>query len=85
MKILLITGDDYAACEFESTYNSKEFVEVNNMSVGQTINIPMEEREDIYATLLEFGTVDREFIEFIKEDIQDYDDSKTVNFYVIEE
>lgn len=78
MKILLITGDDdFAAATFEEDMSISQAV--------QKINAGRDLGEGYDGKILEFGEVDPEFIDFIKNDIMDYDDSKHKNFYVIPE
>lgn len=82
MKILYIFGDnDYTALEFE------------NLPLGRRGDIISKAKEDIneliewdcgcYVKVMEFNNVDESFIDFIKNEIQDYDDSKHKNFYVL--
>ena len=78
MKILLIEGDDdYAAVSFEDEIGLEKAKEL--IAKGETIK-----GDSFYGKVLEFGEVDKKFVDFVRDEIQDYDDSKHANFYVIE-
>lgn len=80
MRILYVYGDDdYAATTFEGDYKFNDIVKKAEENDNE-----IEFEEGMYAKILEFGEVDEKFIEFMKK-IQDYDDSKHHNFYIIEE
>lgn len=81
MKIIKITGEnDYDALTFE--FNFKPTLEIwNNIQNGI---MPVHEDNPIEAEALEFGDVDPKFLAFVY-DMQDYDISKTINFYVVHE
>jgi hypothetical protein len=77
MKILFVSGDDdFAAVTFENEVGLKKAKEL--LAEGKPI-----EGEGFIAKVLEFGEVDQKFIDFISDEIQDYDDSKHKNFYVL--
>lgn len=91
MKILYVWGDDdYGALMFEQSKYSVEQVaemcqETDYINIEYTEGVgEFEETTQFNAKVYEFGEVDPEFIKFIKDDIQDYDDSKHHNFYVVE-
>lgn len=89
MRILLVEGDDYAASFFnESGLNPIDVA--NSIPLGTSedlaINIPyVSENIEITCHHMEFGPVDPKFIEFIRDRMIDYDYSKSVNFYIVEE
>lgn len=87
MKIIYVYGgDDYGAMFFEQQYGTDDEslnraiknIEANNGKLtvyGEEINY--------VAEVLEFGEIDPKFVDFIKNNIQDYDDSKHTNFYLV--
>jgi len=86
MKVLYVSGgDDYAAWGFErKEFNYKEIWEkARKLKNNIWIYSDVEDAFEVQA--LEFGEVDKEFINFVQNKIQDYDDSKHTNFYIIKE
>jgi len=75
-RILLVTGDDdYHALRFEEKHGGTPVKDViDNISEFQS--------DEWELKVLMFGSIDPKFIQFIKNNIQDYDDSKTTNFYI---
>lgn len=76
-RILLVTGgDDFHATAFEEAYGGT--------AVEQIIdNLSDFESDDWELEVHEFeGSIDPNFISFIRNTIQDYDQSKSINFYV---
>ena len=94
MKLLWVTGDDdYAAMAFEdSKYNNKDdlrrFWDEANDNGETTLTIVDDDDPecytDIYMKALEFN-IDIRFIDWIRSELQDYDDSKNRNFFIVEE
>lgn len=81
MKILWITGDDYSALIFEEQCTIQETAE--QLKVGESKEF--EGADYIFsAKLLEFKDVDPKFIEFVQNEVMDYDGKKHANFYVVE-
>jgi hypothetical protein len=83
MKILYVTGDDYAAMYVEDDLGVDKAVKMTEDNGGKmTID-----NDEVYAELsiLEFKDVDPDFVDFVKHKIMDYDMSKHENFFVIEE
>lgn len=67
MKVLFVTGDDYAALTAEE-YGIERIID----------NLKNEVDNDKFdALILEFNEVDSRFIDFIKNRVLDYDQSKT--------
>lgn len=78
MKILYIYGDDdYAALDFDKEIGIEKAREL--WEKGQPLPLP----EGVYYKVQDFGDVDPKFIDFIRDKIQDYEDSKHSNFYTI--
>lgn len=77
MKVLFVTGEDFSALEFENQYSGTAVSEIID-------NLCDYENEDEWELkVLEFeGDIDPNFIAFIRNNIQDYDMSKSTNFYL---
>lgn len=75
---LLVTGDEYSAMTFSQEYNAQEFYE-SMVADGETER----ELEDGTVEIKEFGAVDDEFIQFIRDEIMDYDQSKDTDFFEV--
>jgi hypothetical protein len=80
MKIAFVQGDDdYGAMTFEDDFGGIE--KLKAMSEGK---IPCEDEDGEWrVTFHDFGEVDPKFVDWIKLEIQDYDDSKHKNFYIV--
>lgn len=90
MKLIYVTGEyDYGALMFDQSIDNKEFTleEVaSDMKAGDSKSVLVRNGEDcVDVKMYEFGDVDPKFIEFIRNTVQDYDDSKHQNFYIIED
>jgi hypothetical protein len=86
MKVLaIVNGDEYEALMFEQRYPIT-LETWNRVNDGEEISVDLGDGEtqvlDVEA--FEFGEVDPEFIEFVREFI-DYDQSKSSNFYIVPE
>ncbi len=85
MKILYVTTDgDYGATNFETTGLSYEQTYEKALANGGLLMEEYEGENYIFRAY-EFGDVDPKFIDFVRNEIQDYDDSKHKNFYVLPE
>ena len=96
MKVLYVENPygDYGAVTFEQSTLTVESV-LEEMALHDTTEIELSVGEDfenydeeptgLSFELFEFKEVDPEFIDFIRNYIQDYDDSKHRNFYIVEE
>lgn len=81
MKILYVTsGDDYAALRFQDLYGGRTITDI--IENIDDISAAVEEDEGIELTVIDVGEVDERFVRFIRDNIQDYDDSKHSNFYL---
>jgi hypothetical protein len=93
--IKVCSDDDYGALAFERSditvkdvfdmfdgnYNG-EYERTTNSEVKFTVSVDNEYDEEIYAELYEFeGEIDKEFISFVRNVIQDEYDSNFLNFY----
>lgn len=91
MKVLLVSSSngDYGACTFEDNTTPekrKEWwdkVAGNGKGMRHTMLAEEIENEQFDMTAYEFGEVDEGFIRLMR-DIQDYDDSKHENWFIIE-
>lgn len=90
MKVLYVSsGSDYAACTFE---DDKVFADLPVLwervmaKDGEIADFVLgdEDATEVDLEAYEFGEVDPNFIKFIRDTIQDYDDSKHSNFYIID-
>jgi len=86
MKVLYVSsGDDYAALSFEEKeFDHKEIWE-KARKCDNYLWIYEDEECCLEIQALEFGEVDSEFIEFVRNDVQDYDACKHADFYIVEE
>lgn len=88
MKILLVSCDaDYGAMTFEQKFAGQKVSDIIiDVEAGKTFEIYDEDPDygpvELDMRVYSFGEVDRKFIEFIKDDVMDYDQSKHQNFYV---
>lgn len=81
MKILWITGEgDFSAMEFEEAIGEEKAIAM----IGNKIDEDVELSEGIYGRIIEFGEIDKKFISFIRNKVQDYDSAKQQNFYEID-
>lgn len=97
MKLLDVSGVySYGAMEFEKIYNKDDFLDLwekaNNKEDKKliikktldegTIN---EHKIELHIEAHSFNEVDEDFIKYIRDEIQDYDQAKHHNFYIIKE
>lgn len=80
-KILYVSGDDYAALSFDRLVEAGE---LSAKALWESGSGEYDGDDWFEYKALEFGDVDPKFIEWIYS-IQDYDDSKHANFYVVDE
>lgn len=80
MKVIYVyyENGDYGALEFERYFQGKSVDEI----IERFFDNDEEYDGDFDMELYEFGEVDEKFIEFIRDEIHDYDDSKHRNFYL---
>lgn len=79
-----VYGDcDYAALTFEESEKFKQLGEIfKDAQHGE--EILLDEEEEIFGMLYDFGEVPDSFVEFVRDHVQDYDDSKHRNFFAID-
>jgi hypothetical protein len=78
MRAILIHGDgDYSASEFENEHGGTPVIDIIN-------NPDQYESEDELweINVIEVGEVDQQFVDFIRNHIEDYDYSKHKTFYL---
>jgi hypothetical protein len=87
MKILWVTSDCFGAQAFEERFTVEEIAAQLSVDGDAKVFEKVEGDDGYYfeVKLLEFGDVDPKFIEFVHKKIQDYDQSKACNFYVVGE
>jgi len=80
---LYVKGDSYSAMEFLEKYNPKEFYQ---QMVEEDVDEKIINDDDLYAEvdIYEFGEVDSNFIQFIRDKMVHYDDTKHSDFFQIE-
>jgi len=89
MRLLYITGEDYSAVHYESNFGTdkqtKELIKLIEQSEEGIYIYDDESYEYFEASILEFeGEISKEFLDWIKNDICDYDGLKHTCFYIIE-
>jgi len=95
MKLIDVGGPgDYVAKEFEKVYDEDDYLglwekalknEDNKLVLKETVDTFGGEYElEIHIKAYVFGRVDEEFVNYIREEVQDYDISKHMNFYIVE-
>lgn len=83
MKILYIYGDDlYSAVRWEGLTEDEQAVVINRLKVNSEDYVEFSDK--CYIEIKEFNDVDRAFIEFLYDNIIDYDHSKHVKFEVLD-
>ena len=88
MKILHILGEnDYDALTFESVYDGQHVDQIiKKLEKGEELVVPDEEDEEYNLAFRIIDVPDivisREFRDFIKNDLLDYDAGKHSNFYL---
>lgn len=85
--ILISSGDDYAALSFEDKFSGTPVSDIiENIDNYQSEEDSEDEDEGYWEIeVVEVGDVDPLFLAFIRENIQDYDDSKHTNFWLEDE
>ena len=80
MKLLQVYGDDYSALEFRREHNETTVREVID-------DIGSYGSEEWQLKIIEIPdeSVSQEFLDFIRNEIQDYDDSKSNTFWMEDE
>lgn len=76
-RVLFVKSNDgdYGALMFEDEYSGTSVSTIMD-------NLSNYEGEDWIIEVFEFGSIDRDFVKFIRDNIQDYDASKHENFYL---
>lgn len=84
MKVILVGGDDYSALTFEQSEMS--ITEAYDKAVEKGGEFELDDGDGFFkVNAFEFGEVDKEFVKFIKNNIEDYDMAKNQTFYVVDE
>ena len=88
MKILHILADgDYDACSFEAEDKGQKVSDlIVKVEAGEILTYKSQDGDvehfDLDARVVEVGEIDKRFLDFVRDDVQDYDDSKHTNFYL---
>jgi valyl-tRNA synthetase len=84
-KVLRVYGDDYAAMIFEDETSEAEKREMFDKVIVEENKQFYDEDSGTEYEAYEFGQVDQAFIEFIHNNVLDYDMSKHDNFFIIKD
>ena len=84
--ILVSSGDDYAALQFEDAHGGTKVQDIiDNPQNFADPEAEEDEEPNWTIEVFEVGEVSKEFLEFVRFHIQDYDDSKSTNFWMEDE
>lgn len=75
--MIYVSGDAYSALEFERYFSGQSVKSI----IERFLDGNEEHDGDFEMEFYEFEYIDPEFIDFVRNQIQDYDDSKHSNFY----
>lgn len=82
MKIVYVSGQcDFSALEMEESGELKELV----LKMVENDITEMESEDESRIEIREFGEVDMRFVNFVRNNIVDYDLSKMSDFYLLDE
>ncbi len=88
MKMIYVSGDEYASLEFEQRHVGqsisefiKNFFDENKTEIAYSFLTDRNTEIIVDCELFNFGEIDPKFIQFVRKTVQDYDDSKHSNFY----
>lgn len=79
-KVLYISGEDYSMLIFEDKYKGTPVIDIINDLESYKSTPEDEGGWDI--KVYEFGQIDTGFVKFVRDRIQDYEDSKHHGFYL---
>lgn len=87
-KILYVHGDDYATTDFKKLRDNGTVdpadLWADSYAYGESKEFETEHEYFEYTALL-FKDIDPEFIDFVKNELIDYDAGKAANIYAVEE
>lgn len=88
MIMIFVSGDDYAALEFEQaheklpvSYFIDTYFDKDETEIAFSFVTNNHEERTVDIELLKFESVSLDFIKFVRNQVQDYDQSKHENFY----
>ena len=82
MKVLKISGGDFAVIHFEEEHSGVAVSSIIDNLQDYSVENSDNEDAEWELSVFEVGEVSEKFVKFIREDIQDYDSSKDVGFYL---
>lgn len=86
MKVIFVRADeDYNALYFQEQFPKITLALWKECETGVIRFVKDGEDYEMRVSALEFKEVDPKFISFIRSDIQDYDESKHADFFIVEE
>lgn len=84
MKILHVYGDEYSAMFVTDEFGLEEAYRLAEENGGACV-IQEDDYNFAKVKILEFGKVDPKFVDFIKDNFIDYDNSKNEDFFIMED
>ncbi len=88
MKMIYVSGDDYASLEFSNAHKDEQvsnFIETffseGETSIEYVFLGDNHDEVTVSIDCYDFGEIDPKFNSFVRNNVQDYDDSKHSNFY----
>ena len=86
MKIVFVRCEnDYDAIRFEQAYGTSPSLETWNAINNGELLYDDDGEELAGVEALQFGDVDKKFIDFIQKELLDYDYIKDQNFFIVQE
>lgn len=82
MKVLKISGGDFAVLHFQEEYSGVAVSSIIDNVEDYSVENSDNEDAEWELSVFELGEVSEEFVKFIREDIQEYNSSKDVGFYL---
>ncbi|MBT9167788.1 MAG: hypothetical protein DDT19_01131 [Syntrophomonadaceae bacterium] len=88
MKILKIIADgDYDALTFEEKFSGQKISDLiaqveNGKMLAYKDDESDEEATELNTRVYDVGEIDERFLQFVRNEVQDYDDVKHSNFYL---
>jgi len=84
MKFIYVTGpDDFGAVSFSEKYGNQLQDACDKLEKGETLLD--DDGTEFECEVIEFGDIDSEFISFVRNNLMDYDYSKNVDIFQIDD
>ncbi|PAV30310.1 hypothetical protein CIL05_07520 [Virgibacillus profundi] len=85
MEFLYVYGDECAAMDFKEHFDVSSIVKQLRASTDKRITLEDSNENEYTFKLLEFGDVDPKFVNFVRNEMIDYDHAKQKDFFEIVE